>query len=69
MLCTGSQRHIPTAARGQSSPGGAAAFREPQHERRDPAWGHTMLASSVLSDSELLLLSSLGGKGWGRGTE
>lgn len=35
----------------------------------DPAQGHTMLASSVLSDSELLLLSSLGAKGWGEGRE
>ena len=35
----------------------------------DPARGHTMLASSVLSDSELLLLSSLGTKGWGGGME
>ena len=34
-------------------------------EQTDPVWGHTMLASSVLSDSELLLLSSLGAKSWG----
>lgn len=37
-------------------------FVEPQCEQTDPARGHTMLASSVLSDSELLLLSSLRAK-------
>lgn len=66
MLCTGTpQWHTPTAARGWSSPGRAKSFGEPRCERMDPAPGHTMLASSVLSDSELLLLSSLQAKGWG----
>lgn len=58
--------HTPIAAQGWSSPEGAKSFGEPQHQQTGPAPSHTMLASSVLSDSELLLLSSLGTKGWGR---